>query len=200
MMRIRKSLFVLTIAAALALGMAGAAALQDGGGAGGKAGDSAEGDGALAFRMPAPIVDTELDKLVGRWAWEGQIFDIKTGEGRPMKARDEWKWGLNGQFLFLEFEAPDAFGPGKAMEGIWVVRPEGEGEYDAWWFDVLGTVEVSHGKLKDGVFTFIGESRWGESRAVFSIGDDGTYESSSDMKGPDGEWAPHQKGSARKVK
>ncbi len=102
--------------------------------------------------------------------------------------------------MVLEMKAVDAFGPDKDMEGVWIVRPKGEDKYDAWWFDVLGTVETSHGELKDGTFTFLGKSHWGEGRSVISIGDDGTYESSAEMKGPDGAWAPHGKWKAKKVK
>ena len=196
MLNVRKWVLVGTIAAAFTLGLAVATALQEGEGPG-------KGDGADVSsgpRLPAPIVDPELSKLVGRWAWEAEMYDPRTQAWNSLEGKDEWKWGLNGQFLLLEFEAPDAFGPGKAMVGLWIVRPKGEGKYDAWWFDSLGTVETSLGELKDGKFTFIGKSNWGVSRAVLSIGDDGTYESSSEMQGQDGKWIPHMKARARKVK
>ena len=44
-------------------------------------------------------------------------------------------------------------------------------------------MEVSDGELKEGKFTFTGQSNRGASRSVFSISETGSYESSSYMKG-----------------
>ncbi len=86
-MKVKRSVFVLTMVSTFALGMAGATALQDGDGADGKA-----GDGAVAgMQMPAPIEDAELEKLVGHWTWDAQIFDAEAGKWMPMKGEDEWK-------------------------------------------------------------------------------------------------------------
>ncbi|MCZ6688271.1 MAG: hypothetical protein O7H41_01575 [Planctomycetota bacterium] len=195
MLNIRLSVLVTIIAVAFTLGLAGATALQEGEGPG----KDGKGDDSGGMALPAPVADPELGKLVGSWEWDGEIMHPQTRAWTPLKGKEEWKWGLNGQFLLLEVEVADAFGPGKPMVGLWVVRPAGDGKYKAWWFDVLGTVEVSDGELKDGKITFIGTSRWGKSRASFTISDDGTYESNSDMLGPDGKWIPHMKAKARKV-
>ena len=179
----RRSMIIGGLALAFLVGFAGASALQD----------------KDPWTPPPPVEDEFLDKLVGKWEWEGTI--IMDGQERTFKGTESYEWGLNHQFMMMRFESPDFPGPGQKYEGMGLMRRTPDtNEYQGWWFDVFGDADRSQGTRDGDTLKMRGEGSMGKSRYTFAILPDGTVASEGEVMFPgEQEYKPFTKMKGKKM-
>jgi hypothetical protein len=149
---------------------------------------------------PPPEVDA-LNYFVAPFTSEGEIKPGPMGAGGPTKGREICRWAPGHFFVgcMMETQSPLGASQVQAMMG-W----DAEKKVYRWWsFDNVGRAETATGTLKDGTWTWTGESKMGDklyqTRYVISDtrpeGYAFTLESSPDGK----KWTTVMTGKATKV-
>lgn len=152
----------------------------------------------------APKPPPELDALsyfLGPWTFEGEIKPGPMGAGGPMKGREICRWMPAHFFLACMMETQGPAGLSQ-LQGIMGWDAEKKG-YRWWSFDNIGRAETASGTLKDGMWTWSGESKMGDKvyKTRYTVSDtkpDGyafSLESSPDGK----KWSPVMTGKSTKV-
>ena len=108
----------------------------------------------------APKPPPEVEKLsyfVGPWKSEGQIKAGPMGAGGATEGRDVCRW-MPGNFFIGCLMASK--GPAGSMQVQAVMGYDREAKVYRWWsFDNLGRAETATGTLKDGTWTWLGETK-----------------------------------------
>ena len=186
----RFSLRALGVLAAACVLAAAAATAQD------KKPDAKTAEGP----KPPPELDA-LSYFVAPFTSEGEIKPGPMGEGGPTKGREICRWAPGHFFVGCMMETQSPLGPSQvqAMMG-W----DAEKKVYRWWsFDNVGRAETATGTLKDGTWTWSGESKMGDKvyKTRYTISDtrpEGyayTLESSPDGK----KWTTVMTGKATRV-
>ena len=155
-------------------------------------------------RPEAPKPPPELDALsyfAAPFTSEGEIKPGPMGAGGPTKGREICRW-MPGRFFLgcmMQTQSPLGVSQVEAIMG-W----DAEKKVYRWWsFDNLGRAETASGTVKDGAWTWSGESKMGDKvyRTRYTISDarpEGyayTLESSPDGK----KWTTVMTGKATRV-
>ena len=149
---------------------------------------------------PAPELDA-LSYFLGPWTSEGEMKPGPMGQGGPTKGREICRW-MPGRFFagcMMETQGPTGL---SQIQGIMGWDPEKK-VYKWWVFDNVGRAETATGTLKDGTWTWTGESKLADKvyKTRYTISDTRpesytyTLESSPDGK----KWTTVMAGKASKV-
>jgi hypothetical protein len=97
-----------------------------------------------------------LDPFVGVWNTEGEIRGDPSQPASRFRAADIYEWLAGGYFLLHRFEA--AMPDGK-VKGIEIIGHNKEDDcYPMHSFDNFGNAGVMQARIRDGIWTFAGES------------------------------------------
>ena len=112
-------------------------------------------------KMPAaPRPAPELEKLayfLGPWSNEGEMMPGPMGAGGEVQGRDLCRWMPGNFFVGCMMQTR---GPMGMMQTQGIMGYDAEKKVYMWWsFDSLGQHETATGTLKDGTWTWMGESR-----------------------------------------
>ncbi len=111
----------------------------------------------------APRPSPEVEKLayfLGPWTSEGEIKPGSMGPGGPTQGRDICRWMPGKFFVGCMMESK---GPMGLMQVQGIMGFDAEKKVYRWWsFDNLGQAETATGTLKDGTWTWSGESKVGD--------------------------------------
>jgi hypothetical protein len=149
---------------------------------------------------PAPELDA-LDYFLAPWTFEGEIKPGLMGEGGPTKGREICRWMPGRFFAACMMETQSSAGLSQ-MQGI--MGWDAEKKAYRWWtFDNIGRAETATGTVKDGTWTWSGESKLGDKvyKTRYTISDTRpesyafTLESSPDGK----KWTTVMTGKATKI-
>ncbi len=152
----------------------------------------------------APKPPGELDSLsyfLGPWTFEGEMKPGPTGPGGATKGREICRWMPGRFFMGCMMETQS---PAGVMEVQAIMGWDAEKKVYRWWsFDNTGRAESATGTLKDGTWTWSGESKMdGKNyKTRYTISDTKPegyafqFESSPDGKG----WTPVMTSKATKV-
>jgi hypothetical protein len=151
---------------------------------------------------PKPPAETEaLSYFMGPWTSEGELKPGPMGPGGPTKGREICRW-MPGRFFvgcMMESQSPVGLMQVQAIMGF-----DAEKKVYRWWsFDNVGRAETATGTLKDGTWTWLGESKMGDKvyKTRYTISDTKTegyaysFESSPDGK----KWDPVMTGKTTKM-
>ena len=143
----------------------------------------------------APAGPQVLDRLVGSWEGEGELF------GRPATFSMTWSPVLAGEFLRLEYEnrLVEADGSHRTVLEAFALYRVAEGErLRGTWFDTRGQVLELRAVATDStlVTRWIGESEQG--RTTYRVIDSGTVEVEDDVLEDKG-WRRFGKATYRRV-
>ena len=136
---------------------------------------------------PPPEVE-KLAYFVGPWTSEGELKPGLMGPGGPTQGRDICRWMPGKFFLGCMTQRK---GPLGLMQVEGILGYDAEKKVYRWWsFDNLGRAETATGTLKDGAWTWSGESKMGDKTVrtrytIFDTKPDGyafEWESSPDGK------------------
>ena len=149
---------------------------------------------------PPPEVE-KLSYFIGPWTTEGEIKQGTPGSGGAVQGRQMCRW-MPGKFFvgcMIESKSPTGTMQIEAMMGY-----DADKKVYKWWsFDNLGQAESATGTVKDGTWTWMGNSKVGDKtvQTRYTISDttpDGyvtRWESSPDGKA----WAPLMTGKVTKM-
>jgi len=149
---------------------------------------------------PPPEVE-KLSYFIGPWTTEGEIKPGPMGAGGAVQGREMCRW-MPGKFFvgcMVESKSPTGTMQIEAMMGY-----DADKKVYKWWsFDNLGQAESATGTLKDGTWTWLGNSKVGDKviQTRYTISDttpDGyvtRWESSPDGKA----WTPLMTGKVSKM-
>lgn len=149
---------------------------------------------------PPPELDA-LSYFLGPWTSEGEMKPGPMGEGGPTKGREICRW-MPGRFFagcMMESQSPAGLSQIQGIMG-W----DAEKKVYKWWsFDNIGRAETATGTLKDGTWTWSGESKMGDRvyKTRYTVSDTRpesyafTLESSPDGK----KWSMVMTGKATKM-
>jgi Protein of unknown function (DUF1579) len=149
---------------------------------------------------PPPEVE-KLSYFIGPWTTEGEIKQGPMGSGGAVQGRQMCRW-MPGKFFvgcMVESKSPTGTMQIEAMMGY-----DADKKVYKWWsFDNLGQAESATGTLKDGTWTWLGNSKVGDKtvQTRYTISDttpDGyatRWESSPDGKA----WTPLMTGKVTKM-
>jgi len=154
--------------------------------------------------MPGPKPPAEVEALayfLGPWTSEGELKPGPMGPGGPTKGRELCRWMPGHFFLGCMMETQSPVGL-MQVQGVLGWDP-GKKTYLWWSFDNLGRAETATGTLKNGTWTWTGDSKMGEKiyKTRYTISDtrpdgyDFALESSADGKS----WAPVMSGKSTKA-
>ena len=108
---------------------------------------------------PPPEVE-QLSYFLGPWTSEGEMKPGPMGPGGPTQGRDICRW-MPGHFFvgcMMESRSPAGIMQVQAIMGY-----DPEKKVYRWWsFDNVGRAETATGTLKDGTWTWLGESKLGD--------------------------------------
>ena len=108
---------------------------------------------------PPPEVQN-LAYFLGAWSSEGEIKPGPMGAGGPTTGRDVCRWMPGNFFVGCMMQTK---GPMGLMQVQGVLGYDAEKKVYRWWsFDNLGQAETATGTLKDGTWTWSGESKLGD--------------------------------------
>ena len=151
---------------------------------------------------PKPSAEVEaLSYFLGPWTSEGELKPGPMGPGGPTKGRELCRW-MPGRFFvgcMMESQSPVGLMQVQAIMGF-----DAEKKVYRWWsFDNVGRAETATGTLKDGTWTWLGESKMGDKvyKTRYTISDTKTegyaysFESSPDGK----KWEPVMTGKTTKI-
>jgi len=151
---------------------------------------------------PKPPAETDaLSYFLGAWTFEGEMKPGPVGTGGPMKGREICRW-MPGHFFvgcMMETQSPAGL---SQIQGI--LGWDAEKKTYRWWsFDNLGRAETATATLKDGTWSWSGDSKMGDKtyKTRYTVSDtkpDGyafSLESSADGK----KWTPVMAGKATKA-
>lgn len=115
-----------------------------------------------AKKPEAPRPAPELEKLayfLGPWSNEGEIKEGPMGPGGAVQGRDLCRWMPGNFFVGCMMQRK---GPMGMMSVQGVLGYDTEKKVYQWWsFDNLGQAQTATGTLKDGTWTWSGESKMG---------------------------------------
>jgi hypothetical protein len=150
---------------------------------------------------PGPQVppDPFLNKLVGKWEWDGEIQ--AGGKEVPYKASQEHSWVLGGNFLIGDYICPDAAGPGLSYAAMMMYQKNRVGDgYRGWFFDSMGDFMGEKGTVEGDTLTLLGTFSVGKARSTLVFKEDGTIDITSElMMGEAKDFAPHMKAVGKKA-
>lgn len=151
---------------------------------------------------PKPPAEVEaLSYFLGPWTSEGELKPGPMGPGGPTKGREICRWMPGRFFVGCMMEAQSPVG---LMQVQGIMGWDAEKKVYRWWsFDNVGRAETATGTLKDGTWTWLGESKMGEKiyKTRYTISDtkpEGyaySFESSPDGK----KWEPAMTGKTTKM-
>jgi len=108
---------------------------------------------------PSPEVES-LGYFLGAWASEGELHPGPMGAGGPTEGRDICRWMPGNFFVGCMMQTR---GPLGLMQVQGIMGYDAEKKVYRWWsFDNLGQADTATGTLKDGTWTWSGESKVGE--------------------------------------
>lgn len=108
---------------------------------------------------PAPEVEP-LGYFLGPWSSEGEVKPGPMGPGGPTQGREICRWMPGKFFVGCMIETKTSAG---LMQVQGIMGWDAEKKVYRWWsFDNLGQAESATGTLKDGTWTWSGESRIGD--------------------------------------
>jgi Protein of unknown function (DUF1579) len=155
-----------------------------------------------AAEAPKPPAEVEaLGYFLGPWTSEGEIKPGPMGPGGPMQGRDICRFMPGRFFVGCMMESKSPMG---LMQVQGIMGYDAEKKVYRWWsFDNLGRAETATGTLKNGTWTWSGDSKMGEKvyKTRYTISDtrpDGysfDFASSTDGKS----WTPVMTGKVTKV-
>lgn len=108
---------------------------------------------------PPPELDA-INYFLGPWTSEGEMKKGPMGDGGPTKGREICRW-MPGHFFagcMMEMQGPMGQSQMQAFMG-WDAEKK---VYRYWSFDSIGRAESATGTLKDGTWTWSGESKMGD--------------------------------------
>lgn len=108
---------------------------------------------------PSPEVE-KLGYFLGPWTSEGNVRPGALGEGGPTTGRDICRWMPGKFFVGCMMESK---GPMGLMQVQGIMGYDEQKKVYRWWsFNNLGQAETATGTLKDGTWTWSGESKVGD--------------------------------------
>lgn len=149
---------------------------------------------------PAPEVEL-LGYFLGPWSSEGEVKPGPLGPGGPTQGREICRWMPGKFFVGCMIETKTSAGL-RQVQGI--MGWDADKKVYRWWsFDNLGQAESATGTVKDGAWTWSGESKVGDKMVktrytVSNTRPDGylyAWESSADGK----TWTALMTGKASKM-
>ena len=139
---------------------------------------------AAAAGRPGPG-HRRLEAFVGRWRTEGRTAAGPSGPAAEIAGEDRYEWLPGGFFLVHRVDVRVG---GERVSAIEIIGYDpASGTYPMHWFDGQGGSGTYRASLRDGVWTFAGESE----RFTGSFGDGGGTLTGSWERVEDGAgWVP----------